>query len=196
MTVPRRIIGLSRETMTSRERGGEMPEERATLGAGCFWGVEYVYRRVPGVTDVRSGYSGGITPNPTYQEVCSHTTGHAEVVQVTFDPEQVTYDQLLEVFWAMHDPTQVDRQGPDIGDQYRSVIFTHSDDQMATAEKSLQRAQERFDRPIATKIQPLTAFYPAEDYHQAYYEKNGKTPYCHVVPVATLEELGLIPARG
>ncbi|HWC31745.1 MAG TPA: peptide-methionine (S)-S-oxide reductase MsrA [Actinomycetota bacterium] len=171
-----------------------MTTEQATFGAGCFWGVEYVYRRVPGVTDVKVGYSGGITPNPTYQEVCSHTTGHAEVTQVTFDPEKVTYEQLLEVFWAMHDPTQVDRQGPDIGDQYRSVIFTHSDEQRTAAEASRERAQERFPRPIATEIQPLDVFYDAEDYHQAYYEKNGKTPYCHVVPVATLEQLGLVSA--
>ena len=171
-----------------------MTTEQATFGAGCFWGVEYVYRRVPGVIDVKVGYSGGRTKNPTYQEVCSHTTGHAEVTQVTFDPDQVSYGQLLEVFWAMHDPTQVDRQGPDIGDQYRSVIFTHSDEQRAAAEGSRERAQGRFPRPIATKIEPLDVFYPAEDYHQAYYEKNGKTPYCHVLPVATLEQLGLIPA--
>jgi peptide-methionine (S)-S-oxide reductase len=173
----------------------EMAEERATFGAGCFWGVEYVYRRVPGVTDVQVGYSGGITPNPTYEEVCSHTTGHAEVSQVIFDPEQVTFEQLLEVFWAMHDPTQVDRQGPDIGDQYRSVIFTHTEEQRQAAEASRERAQGRFDRPIATQITPLRAFYPAEDYHQAYYEKNGHTPYCHVVPTRVLEDLGLIPAR-
>ena len=189
-------FGRRRETMKVRNRGGEMPEEQATFGAGCFWGVEYVFRRVPGVTQVRSGYSGGIIPNPSYEQVCSHTTGHAEVAQVTFDPERVSYDQLLEVFWAMHDPTQVDRQGPDIGDQYRSVIFTHSEEQRSAAEASLQRAQDRFTRPIATKIEPLQAFYPAEDYHQEYYEKNGKVPYCHVVPVGTLEDLGLIPARG
>ncbi len=171
-----------------------MVEEQATFGAGCFWGVEYVYRRVPGVLDAAVGYSGGITPNPTYEEVCSHTTGHAEVAQVTFDPDRVSYEQLLEVFWAMHDPTQIDRQGPDIGDQYRSVIFTHSEEQAGTAEKSRERAQERFDKAIATKIEPLATFYPAEGYHQAYYEKNGQTPYCHVLPVRTLEELGLIPA--
>jgi peptide-methionine (S)-S-oxide reductase len=174
-----------------------MSEEKATFGAGCFWGVEYVFRRVPGVTDVQSGYSGGITKNPTYEEVCSHSTGHAEVTQVTFDPERVTFDQLLEVFWAMHDPTQVNRQGPDIGDQYRSAIFTHSPEQQAAAEASRDRAQGRFPRPIATEIHPLSAFYPAEQYHQAYYEKNGHEPYCHVVPTRTLEELGLIPAtRG
>jgi peptide-methionine (S)-S-oxide reductase len=155
-----------------------------------------VFRRVPGVVDTQVGYSGGHTANPTYWEVCSHTTGHAEVCQVTFDPQRVSYDQLLEVFWAMHDPTQVDRQGPDIGDQYRSVIFTHSPEQQAAAEASLARAQARFDRPFATAIQPLTAFYPAEDYHQDYYEKNGHTPYCHTVPTQVLEELGLIPARG
>jgi peptide-methionine (S)-S-oxide reductase len=176
------------------ERGESM--DMATFGAGCFWGVEYVYRRVPGVADVQVGYSGGITPNPTYEEVCSHTTGHAEVAQVTYDPERVTYDQLLEVFWAMHDPTQVDRQGPDIGDQYRSVIFTHSPDQQTAAEASKEAAQARFTRPIATTVQPLQAFYPAEGYHQAYYEKNGHTPYCHVVPTRTLEDLGLIPAAS
>ncbi|HEV8421290.1 MAG TPA: peptide-methionine (S)-S-oxide reductase MsrA [Actinomycetota bacterium] len=174
-----------------------MSEEKVTFGAGCFWGVEYVFRRVPGVVDVQVGYSGGITENPMYEQVCSHTTGHAEVCQVTFDPERVSFDQLLEVFWAMHDPTQVNRQGPDIGDQYRSAIFTHSPEQQAAAEASRDRAQGRFSRPIATEIRPLSVFYPAEDYHQAYYEKNGHEPYCHVVPIRTLEELGLISAsRG
>jgi peptide-methionine (S)-S-oxide reductase len=173
-----------------------MSREQATFGAGCFWGVEYVLRRVPGVLDVQVGYTGGTTKNPTYREVCSHSTGHAEVAQVTFDDERVTFDQLLDVFWALHDPTQLDRQGPDIGDQYRSAIFTSSPEQQAAAEASKQRAQARFGKPIATEIVPLTTFYPAEDYHQAYYEKNGHEPYCHVVPVRTLEELGLIPARS
>jgi peptide-methionine (S)-S-oxide reductase len=168
--------------------------ETATFAAGCFWGVEYVFRRVPGVTDVQVGYSGGTTPNPTYEEVCSHTTGHAEVARVTFDAQRVSFDQLLEVFWAMHDPTQVDRQGPDVGDQYRSAIFTHSPDQQRAAEASKERAQARFDRPIATEIIPLQAFHLAEGYHQAYYEKNGHTPYCHVVPAKVLEDLGLIGA--
>lgn len=171
-----------------------MANERATFGAGCFWGVEYVFRRVPGVIEVEAGYSGGSVANPTYQQVCYQNTGHAEVVQVEFDPERVSYEQLLEIFWAMHDPTQVDRQGPDVGDQYRSVILTHSEEQRETAEASLKRAQERFDRSIATTIEPLEAFYPAEDYHQAYYEKNGHTPYCHVVPVKELERLGLVGA--
>jgi len=172
-----------------------MSYEKATFGAGCFWGVEYVYRRVPGVVDVQVGYSGGTTKNPSYEQVCSHTTGHAEVAQVTFDPEQVSFDQLLEVFWAMHDPTQVNRQGPDVGDQYRSAVFTHSEEQRQAAEASKARAQSKFSKPIATEIVPLTEFYPAEGYHQAYYEKNGHTPYCHTVPVRTLEDLGLIPAR-
>jgi len=173
-----------------------MSYEQATFGAGCFWGVEYVFRRVPGVIDVQVGYTGGITQNPTYREVCSHTTGHAEVAQVTFDPEQVSFGQLLDVFWAMHDPTQVNRQGPDVGDQYRSAVFSHSPEQQAEAEASKERAQARFSKPIATQVVPLTTFYPAEDYHQEYYEKNGHEPYCHVVPVRTLEELGLIPARS
>ena len=171
-----------------------MEREQATFGAGCFWGVEYVYRRVPGVLDVQVGYSGGFTENPTYEEVCSHTTGHAEVAQVTFDPSAVSYEQLVEVFWAMHDPTQVDRQGPDIGDQYRSVIFTHSEEQRAAAESSKERAQARFSAPIATKVQPVTAFYPAEDYHQEYYAKTGHEPYCHTVPTGVLRDLGLITA--
>lgn len=168
--------------------------EKATFGAGCFWGVEHVFRQVPGVLEAISGYEGGTVDHPTYEQVCSHSTGHAEVVEITFDPNLVSYESLLEVFWAMHDPTQVDRQGPDIGDQYRSVIFAHTDDQAEAAEKSKARAQERFDKPIATAIEPAATFWPAEDYHQEYYAKTGKEPYCHVVPVATLRELGLMPS--
>ncbi len=169
-----------------------MRSEIATFGAGCFWGVEWVLRQVPGVLEAVSGYSGGHTEDPTYREVCSHTTGHAEVVRVTFDRDRVTYEQLLEVFWAMHDPTQVDGQGPDIGDQYRSVIFTHSDEQREAAVASRERAQARLGRPIATEIEPAGPFYPAEDYHQRYYEKTGHEPYCHVLPVGVLRELGLV----
>ena len=168
--------------------------EQATFGAGCFWGVEWVFRKVPGVLDAVSGYSGGATANPTYRDVCSHTTGHAEVVRVTFDPSVVTYEQLLEVFWAMHDPTQVNRQGPDRGTQYRSAIFTHSDDQRAAAIASRERAQSRFSAPIATEITEFQAFYPAEDYHQRYYEKTGHEPYCHAIPPNLLRDLGLVPA--
>jgi peptide-methionine (S)-S-oxide reductase len=165
--------------------------EPATFGAGCFWGVEWVFRKVPGVLDAVSGYAGGHTDNPTYRQVCSHTTGHAEVVQVTFDPEVVSYAQLLEVFWAMHDPTQVDRQGPDIGEQYRSAIFTQTPEQAVTAVESKARAQAMFSRPIATEIEPLPTFYPAEDYHQRYYDLNGHAPYCHVFPADVVERLGL-----
>jgi peptide-methionine (S)-S-oxide reductase len=169
-------------------------EKRATFGAGCFWGVEAAFRQLDGVTGTRVGYSGGHTENPTYREVCSHTTGHAEAVLVTFDPEVVTFEQLLEVFWAMHDPTQVNRQGPDVGDQYRSGIYTHSEEQQTAALASRERAQARFDRPIATEILPATAFYPAEAYHQRYYETTGHQPYCHVVPMNVLRDLGLVPA--
>jgi peptide-methionine (S)-S-oxide reductase len=171
-----------------------MSTETATFGAGCFWGVEYVYERVPGVVETEVGYAGGHTENPTYRDVCSHGTGHAEVLRVRFDPAVVSFEQLLEVFWAMHDPTQVNRQGPDVGDQYRSAIFTHADEQRKLAEASREAAQARFDRPIATEITPAGPFYPAEDYHQRYYDKNGHTPYCHVVPWNTLRELGLVTA--
>jgi peptide-methionine (S)-S-oxide reductase len=170
--------------------------EKATFGAGCFWGVEIEFRNVPGVVDTAVGYEGGTLPNPTYEDVCSHTTGHAEVVRVTFDPSVVTFGQLLEVFWAMHDPTQVDRQGPDVGDQYRSVIFTETPDQLVTATESRAKAQAKFPRPIATQIEPLAAFYPAEDHHQRYYEGNGHTPYCHVFPADVVESLGLAKVQS
>ena len=170
-----------------------MTTQTATFGAGCFWGVEWVFNQVPGVLTVVSGYSGGHVEYPSYREVCTDTTGHAEVVQITFDPDVVTYDQLLEVFWEMHDPTQVNRQGPDVGYQYRSVILTHSPEQRAAAERSRTEAQARFNRPIATEIADFTAFYPAEEYHQRYYERNGHQPYCHVLPAGLLERLGLVP---
>jgi len=173
-----------------------MTTETVTFGAGCFWGVEWVFLQVPGVIDAVSGYAGGTTANPTYEEVCSHRTGHAEVVEVTFDPDRVRFEQLLEVFWAMHDPTQVDRQGPDVGDQYRSVIFTTTEEQRAAAEESKARAQARFARPIATEIGEAPTFYPAEDYHQRWYAKKGGSPYCHVLPVETLREQGLLPAAS
>jgi peptide-methionine (S)-S-oxide reductase len=147
--------------------------EKATFGAGCFWGVEIEFRNVPGVVDTAVGYEGGTLPNPTYEDVCSHTTGHAEVVQVEFDPDEVSYDELLEVFWGVHDPTQVNRQGPDIGSNYRSVIFFHSPEQEEKALESKARAQARFDRPIATEISPASDFWRAEEYHQQYLVKRG-----------------------
>jgi peptide-methionine (S)-S-oxide reductase len=158
-----------------------MPEtEIATFGAGCFWGVEAAFRRVPGVLDAAVGYTGGQTANPTYKDVCTDRTGHAEVVQVTFDPAQVSYEQLLNVFWQEHDPTQVNRQGPDFGKQYRSAIFFHSPEQEATAKKSKAAldASGKFRRPIATEITPASTFYRGEEYHQRYLEKRGAAS-CH-----------------
>jgi peptide-methionine (S)-S-oxide reductase len=147
--------------------------ERATFGAGCFWGVEVAFRNVPGVLDTAVGYEGGTLANPTYEDVCSKTTGHAEVVQVEFDPDEVSYDELLDVFWDVHDPTQVNRQGPDVGSNYRSVIFFHSPDQQEQALASKARAQARFDRPIATEITQASDFWRAEEYHQQYLVKRG-----------------------
>jgi peptide-methionine (S)-S-oxide reductase len=147
--------------------------ETATFGAGCFWGVEIAFRNVPGVVDTAVGYEGGTLPNPTYEDVCSHTTGHAEVVQVEFDPDEVSYDQLLDLFWDVHDPTQVNRQGPDVGSNYRSVIFFHSPEQQEKALESKVRAQTRFERAIATEIVPASDFWRAEDYHQQYLVKRG-----------------------
>ncbi|MEX1310481.1 MAG: peptide-methionine (S)-S-oxide reductase MsrA [Candidatus Sulfomarinibacteraceae bacterium] len=148
---------------------------KATFGAGCFWGVEMSFRRLEGVTDAAVGYAGGRTDNPTYSEVCSHGTGHAEVVEVEYDPAVISYEDLLDAFFAMHDPTQVDRQGPDIGDQYRSVIFFHSPEQRAAAEKAKAEldASGRFARPVATAVEPAPTFWRAEEYHQRYIEKHG-----------------------
>jgi peptide-methionine (S)-S-oxide reductase len=156
-------------------------QELATFGAGCFWGIEAAFRRVPGVIDAAVGYSGGRTVNPTYRDVCSDDTGHAEVVQVTFDPEKVSYPQLLDVFWTVHDPTQVNRQGPDYGTQYRSAIFFHSPEQEAAAKKAKQELQAsgKFRAPIATEITPAGTFWRAEEYHQRYLEKRGAAS-CHI----------------
>jgi len=154
--------------------------EIATFGAGCFWGIEAAFRRVPGVLDAEAGYSGGHTANPTYKDVCTDETGHAEVVQVTFDPAKLSYEQLLNAFWEMHDPTQVNRQGPDFGKQYRSAIFFHSPEQEAAAKKSKAAldASRKFRRPIATEITAASPFYRAEEYHQRYLEKRGAAS-CH-----------------
>ena len=150
--------------------------ETATFAAGCFWGVEVTFRNVDGVVDAIVGYTGGATDNPTYKQVCNDNTGHAEAVEVTFDPERVSYDQLLNVFWQNHDPTQVDRQGPDHGSQYRSAIFFHSPEQEATARASKQAldASGRLSRQVATEITPASTFWAAEDYHQRYLEKRGQ----------------------
>ncbi|HEY6064925.1 MAG TPA: peptide-methionine (S)-S-oxide reductase MsrA [Thermoanaerobaculia bacterium] len=149
--------------------------EKATFAAGCFWGVEAAFRQVPGVIDTAVGYTGGSRANPSYEDVCTDRTGHAEAVQVEFDPEKVTYDRLLDVFWENHDPTTKNRQGPDVGTQYRSAIFVHDGEQERRARESKQRQEEsgRFRRPIVTEITPLTTFWRGEDYHQRYLEKRG-----------------------
>jgi peptide-methionine (S)-S-oxide reductase len=147
--------------------------EKATFGAGCFWGVEVEFRNVPGVVDAAVGYEGGTVPNPTYEQVCRKGTGHAEVVEVEFDPAEVSYEELLDTFFELHDPTQLNRQGPDVGDQYRSVVFTHSAEQEQAARAARERAQERFDRPVVTAIEPAPDFWRAEEYHQQYLVKRG-----------------------
>jgi peptide-methionine (S)-S-oxide reductase len=158
-----------------------MTTETATFAAGCFWGVEEAFRTLPGVIGTTVGYTGGTKREATYQEVCTGTTGHAEAVRVEFDPEQVTYDQLLDVFWQNHDPTQVDRQGPDRGTQYRTEVFAHGPAQEAAARASKEReeASGRHRRPIATRITPAADFWPAEDYHQQYLAKRGMA-HCHI----------------
>jgi peptide-methionine (S)-S-oxide reductase len=163
--------------------------EMATLGGGCFWCVEAVFERLDGVKAVTSGYAGGAKDNPTYKEVCSGTTGHAEVVQIEFDPRKISYEQLLEVFWDAHDPTTLNRQGPDTGTQYRSIILYHGEAQKQAAEKSKLAAQTRFPRSIVTEIAPLTKFYAAEAYHQDYFRNNPNAPYCQVMIKPKLEKL-------
>ena len=160
-----------------------MDREVATLGGGCFWCLDAVYRQLRGVVKVESGYAGGTKPNPTYRDVCSGQTGHAEVVQVTFDPSLIAYRDLLDVFFTIHDPTTKDRQGGDIGSQYRSIILTHSDDQARVAREAVAEveAEKLYDDPIVTEIEPLTTFYSAERYHQDYFADNARQPYCQAV---------------
>ncbi len=157
--------------------------EVATLGGGCFWCLEAVFDDIRGVRDVVSGYSGGAVPNPSYEQVCTGRTGHAEVVQITFDPQVISYREILEVFFDVHDPTTLDRQGADIGPQYRSVIFYHDPRQRAIAEKMITRLNEEgiWDRPIVTEVKPREAFYAAETHHQEYFERNPGQAYCRAV---------------
>jgi peptide-methionine (S)-S-oxide reductase len=147
----------------------------ATFGAGCFWGVEAAFRQLDGVTQTRVGYAGGQLENPTYAEVCSHKTGHAEVVEVTYDDDEVSYEELLDVFWRKHNPTHRNRQGWDIGDQYRSVVFVHDEEQRAIAEASKAREQSSYRKTIVTQIEPVPTFYEAENHHQQYLEKRGRS---------------------
>ena len=159
-----------------------MTTETATLAAGCFWCIEAAFDQLEGVSDVESGYIGGQVANPTYREVCSGKTGHAEAIRVAFDPAVISYDDLLDIYFDIHDPTQLNRQGNDVGTQYRSAIFPHSPEQEAAARAAIARTQEGYGRPVVTTIEPLADWYPAEDYHQEYFEKEGDAnPYCQVV---------------
>ena len=179
-----------KETTQARESSSR---ETATLGAGCFWCIEAVLEEIEGSSDVTSGYMGGTIENPTYEQICTGLTGHAEVVQVTFDPKIIDFSAVLEHFWTLHDPTTLNRQGNDVGTQYRSAIFFHSEKQRAIAEKSKKEKDEKgvFHSPIVTEIAGLEKFYPAEEYHQDYYRNNKAAPYCQFVITPKLDKLGL-----
>ncbi|MCC6628557.1 MAG: peptide-methionine (S)-S-oxide reductase MsrA [Chloroflexi bacterium] len=174
---------MTAPTSTGRQRAATTSAEVAVLAGGCFWCLEAVFDQVIGVTAVESGYAGGTVPNPTYRQVCSETTGHAEVVRVTFDPSVITFAEVLEIFFAIHDPTTLNRQGHDVGTQYRSAIFATTPEQQQIAGETIARldAAGHWDAPIVTAVTPLTAFYPAEDYHQEYFARNGGQPYCQAV---------------
>jgi peptide-methionine (S)-S-oxide reductase len=165
--------------------------QKATFAAGCFWGVESAFRQLPGVLATAVGYTGGHTENPTYKEVCSDRTGHAEAVTVEYDPAKISYEQLLEVFWDLHDPTQLNRQAPDHGSQYRTAIFTHDAAQAKAAQASKDGLSKsgKLKRPVVTQIVPAPEFYMAEDYHQQYFEKRGIAPVCHVRSAAAAEQV-------
>jgi peptide-methionine (S)-S-oxide reductase len=162
--------------------------ETATLGGGCFWCTEAIYQMLPGVKSVASGYAGGTKENPTYKEVCAGGTGHAEVIQIEYDPKEVSYSKILETFWQAHDPTTLNRQGGDAGTQYRSIILYNSEAQKVAAEKSKAEAQKHFDRPIVTQIVPLKKFYKAEGYHQNYFRSNPDQPYCRAIILPKVEK--------
>jgi peptide-methionine (S)-S-oxide reductase len=176
-------------TQTTSPNTGTNQTEIADLGGGCFWCMEAVFERVPGVISVTSGFAGGTTANPTYEQVCTETTGHAEVTEIAFDPARVSYAKILEIFWQAHDPTTLNRQGADEGTSYRSIILYRDAAQKAAAEKSKAEAQANFRDPIVTQIVPLTKFYKAEDYHQEYYDNNSNAGYCRVVITPKLEKL-------
>ena len=166
-----------------------MKTEKATLGGGCFWCVEAVYERLPGILSVVSGYAGGETENPTYEDICTGKTGHAEVVQIEYDPAKISYEKIIDLFWDAHDPTTLNRQGNDVGTQYRSIILTASEDEARVARESKDRARTKFNSPIVTEIVPLEKFYPAEDYHQDFYRENPMHPYNMAVIRPKLEKL-------
>ena len=188
------IVRLMAKDTTStsadlRTSGGQGELELATLGAGCFWCVEAVFEMLDGVESVVSGYMGGETLNPTYESICSGLTGHAEVVQIHFKPKAITYEALLKRFWLAHDPTTLNRQGADVGTQYRSAIFTHSEEQAKVAEASIAEASNLFAEPIVTEIASADTFYPAENYHQDFYRNNERHPYCQMVIRPKLKKL-------
>lgn len=178
---------MNAQTTSSTAKPGATPKpdagptELATFGGGCFWCIEAIFQRIDGVQSVSSGYAGGQKEDPTYKEVCTGDTGHAEVLQIKFNPKKVSFEKLLDVFWLAHDPTTLNRQGHDVGTQYRSIILYHSEAQKTAAEKSKKAAQAEFKDPIVTQIVPLTKFYKAEDYHQNYYNNNSSAPYCSFV---------------
>jgi peptide-methionine (S)-S-oxide reductase len=169
--------------MTEQKNTSTAHTDTATFGAGCFWCTEAQFQQLKGVISVESGYAGGTVKNPTYKEVCTGTTGHAEVTNIVYDPSIISYDEMLAAFWMSHDPTQLNRQGNDVGTQYRSAIFYHNDEQRKKAEEYKQKLMDEkvFDKPVVTKIEPFTVFYKAEDYHQNYYNENGDQPYCQFV---------------
>ena len=177
----------SKTMATEKEQSGL---QVATFGNGCFWCTEAIFQRLNGVEKVVSGYSGGKVKNPTYKEVCSGLTGHAEVIQITYDPKKISFDELLEVFWKTHDPTTLNRQGADEGTQYRSAVFYHNEEQkqLATEYRKKLDASGAFDNPIVTEVTPFTEFYPAEDYHQNYFNLNGTAPYCSYVIQPKIEK--------
>lgn len=186
------LLGCSTQATNSisMEDSKTVKYELATFGQGCFWCAEAIFEQLEGVIKVESGYSGGKTTNPTYKEVCTGQTGHAEVVQITYDPAKISYDDLLEVFWKTHDPTTLNRQGNDVGTQYRSVIFYHNDAQKRKAEAYLKKlnAEKVWNAPIVTEISPFAKFYKAEDYHQEYFANNPEQAYCRFVIVPKLEK--------
>lgn len=194
-TLPQLSFSLQNENSVEEtmDESSSLGTVLATFGGGCFWCMEAVFEKIEGVESVISGYAGGTKENPTYEEVCTGRIGHAEVVQIEYDPEKLSYEKLLDMFWKAHDPTTLNRQGADIGTQYRSIILYHNETQRTAAERSKQQAEAsgRFSDPIVTEIKPLTAFYRAEEYHQDYYEKNPYAGYCRIVIRPKLKKLGI-----
>ena len=190
---------MNEETQLATPTAGVLPGtlQVATFGNGCFWCTEAVFQQLEGVTKVESGYSGGQVKAPTYKQVCTGTTGHAEVIQITYDPGKISFEELLEVFWKTHDPTTLNRQGADVGTQYRSAVFYHTDEQRRLAEEYKKKldASGAFPRPIVTEITAFTEFYKAEDYHQNYYKENGEQPYCQIVIRPKLEKFEQVFAK-